>query len=114
MENGWRKEYKFTVSNAERILIVSKLKYVIKTDAYAKDDGTYLVRTLYFDDTDNTSLRDKTAGNPIRSKFRIRYYNNDDSFIRLEKKEKLFEAGKHYRIYKRSFCLRNGRCENNS
>ena len=58
-----------------------------KRDGHAKD-GVYHVRSLYFDTPRDRALREKIDGVNEREKFRIRYYNGDTSFIRLEKKSK--------------------------
>lgn len=50
--------------------------------------GQYWIRSLYFDDYNQSGLQDKQNGRDIREKFRIRLYNLDDSFIRLESKQK--------------------------
>ena len=50
--------------------------------------GSYQIRSLYFDDRRDKALREKIDGVDRREKFRIRYYNGDPSFIRLEKKSK--------------------------
>ena len=49
-------------------------------------DGTYLVRSLYFDDRYNSCLMDNENSIDKRYKYRIRTYNNDLSTIHLEKK----------------------------
>ena len=46
------------------------------------------MRSLYFDNAEDKALREKIDGVRDREKFRIRYYNNDTSFLRLEKKSK--------------------------
>ncbi len=61
---------------------------VLKRDTNAGDSGEYLIKSIYFDDYNNTGYRDKEAGTDPRGKWRIRAYNNDDSFIRLEYKYK--------------------------
>ena len=60
----------------------------MKRDVHAID-GTYLIRSLYFDNASDKALREKVDGVNIREKFRIRYYNNDTSLIHLEKKSKV-------------------------
>ncbi len=45
---------------------------------------------MYFDNFENKAVREKLNGLKVREKFRIRFYNQDASFIRLEKK---FKAG---------------------
>lgn len=52
-------------------------------------DGIYQIRSLYFDNLSDKALREKIDGVNAREKFRIRYYNNDTSFIVLEKKSKI-------------------------
>ena len=51
------------------------------------------IRSLYFDTLTDKALREKMDGVDNRKKFRIRYYNNDPSFIRLEKKSKWNNLG---------------------
>lgn len=52
------------------------------------DGDSYLIRSIYFDDLYNSCLLDNEGGNDHRSKFRIRTYNNDSSYINLERKSK--------------------------
>ena len=51
-------------------------------------DNTYFIRSLYFDDINSTAYYEKIDGVLYRKKYRIRMYNNDSSFIRLERKWK--------------------------
>lgn len=51
--------------------------------------GYYHIRSLYFDDIRNSAYFDKISGIDERRKYRIRFYGHDDSFILLEKKEKI-------------------------
>lgn len=64
-----------------------RLKAVAKPDSHAIG-GKYFIRSLYFDNLADKALREKIDGVNCREKFRIRYYNDDLSFIRLEKKSK--------------------------
>lgn len=50
--------------------------------------GEYKIRSIYFDHYHDKALQEKLMGINNREKFRIRYYNDDVSFIRLEKKSK--------------------------
>ena len=54
----------------------------------AGTEGKYLIRSIYFDNYKDKALREKVEGVPIREKFRVRYYNDDFSYITLEKKVK--------------------------
>lgn len=84
----YRHEYKHEISLVDMIVLRTRLSSVMKRDAHAID-GKYFVRSLYFDTAQNKALYEKINGVNIREKFRIRYYNNDTSFIHLEKKSKI-------------------------
>lgn len=83
----YRHEWKHEISVSDMVAIRQRLKAVAKTDPHAAN-GKYKIRSLYFDNLYDTALREKLDGVNIREKFRIRYYNNDLSMIRLEKKSK--------------------------
>jgi len=61
---------------------------VARPDENADINGRYKTRSLYFDNYDDKVVIDKLSGQSVREKFRLRYYNDDISFIRLEKKNK--------------------------
>ncbi|MDO5580102.1 MAG: polyphosphate polymerase domain-containing protein [Planctomycetia bacterium] len=84
----YRHEYKYCINIGEYFEIRSRLKVLCRPDVHAGENGRYRVRSLYFDNRDDTVLREKIDGVRYREKFRIRYYNGDSSFIRLEKKSK--------------------------
>lgn len=60
----------------------------MKPDEHTGKDGQYTIRSIYFDNPDDKALREKINGVQKREKFRIRYYNDDLSFLILEKKIK--------------------------
>ncbi len=82
-----RHECKHEINLSDMLVIRQRLSAVMKRDENGAE-GKYFVRSLYFDDFTNKALREKIDGINIREKFRIRFYNNDTSFIRLEKKSK--------------------------
>ncbi|NLM16033.1 MAG: polyphosphate polymerase domain-containing protein [Clostridiaceae bacterium] len=84
----YRHEWKHEISYGDMLVLRQRLSAVAKRDAHAVD-GKYLIRSLYFDNASDKVLMEKVDGVNIREKFRIRYYNNDTSFIRLEKKSKV-------------------------
>lgn len=86
MKNG-RFEYKFLLSLPEALELRTRLSPFIKTDPHAVN-GSYRIRSLYFDTPDGDSFREKTDGTDERVKYRLRYYNGDTSLFHLEKKEK--------------------------
>lgn len=84
----YRHEQKHEISYADLLTLRQRLSSIATSDPHSKD-GTYKIRSLYFDDMTDRILREKTNGVNIREKFRIRYYNEDTSFIRLEKKSRI-------------------------
>ena len=90
VRNGpkYRHEYKYMIDAVTEGVLLAKARAVLKSDGNAMEDGKYIIRSLYFDDVDNSCLYANLAGTDNRSKFRIRYYNGDTQFMRLEKKSK--------------------------
>lgn len=84
----YRHEQKIEISQGDLLALRSKLKAVMKPDSHATD-GRYEIRSLYFDNDRNKALREKLDGVNYREKFRLRLYNSDLNFIRLEKKSKV-------------------------
>ena len=88
-EYKYRHELKFKISNSAAEVLKQKLSLILKKDKNAYyGDGSYLIKSLYFDDLDSSSYYEKIDGVLYRKKYRIRIYNNNDEFIRLEKKMK--------------------------
>ena len=83
----YRHEWKHEINASDLIAIRQRLRAVAKPDPHAVD-GRYWIRSLYFDDLTDRTLREKIDGVNRREKFRIRYYNGDTSLIHLEKKSK--------------------------
>ncbi|MCI9067455.1 MAG: polyphosphate polymerase domain-containing protein [Lachnospiraceae bacterium] len=84
----YRHEWKHEVNSLDLRILRRRLLAVAAHDSYGSD-GIYEIRSLYFDTPGDRALREKIDGVNIREKFRLRYYNGDPSFIRLEKKSKV-------------------------
>jgi len=84
-----RHELKFYMPEAEYAVLRQRLMNVMPFDAFHPEDGNYHIRSLYFDDINNTAMWEKMDGVEYRSKYRIRIYNLKDDVISLEKKIKL-------------------------
>lgn len=84
----YRHEQKIEISHGDLLALRSRLRAVMKTDPHAPE-GRYVIRSLYFDNDKNKALREKLDGVNQREKFRLRFYNEDTNFIRLEKKSKI-------------------------
>lgn len=91
----YRHEVKHEISYQDMLCIRQRLKAVALPDPHAKD-GKYRIRSLYFDTPSDKALREKIDGTARREKFRIRYYNNDRSYICLEKKSRVNGLGTKY------------------
>lgn len=83
-----RHEIKIFLTLSDYIAIKNRLKNFAKLDKNAGDNGIYHIRSLYFDNFNDKALMEKISGFNNREKFRIRFYNHNHSFIRLEKKSK--------------------------
>ena len=87
-EIGYRHEYKYVLDNMKTVLMKARAGALFRKDPHARPDGTYSIKSLYFDDINNGCFFDAANGNDPRAKFRIRLYNDDTDMIRLEKKIK--------------------------
>lgn len=85
---GYRHEWKHEITYGDLLVLRQRLSAVAKRDEHTVN-GKYEIRSLYFDTLTDKALREKTDGVNIREKFRLRCYNGDLSFIRLEKKSKI-------------------------
>ena len=83
----YRHEWKWAVGARELAILRQRLRAVMTPDSHG-DQGSYRVRSLYFDTPDDRALREKLAGLSRREKFRIRLYDGSTDLIHLEKKVK--------------------------
>lgn len=83
-----RHELKHTVNYSDYLTMRARLRQVMRPDAFSDAGGEYRIRSLYFDNYRDKALVEKVIGVSKREKFRIRFYNGDSSFLRLEKKSK--------------------------
>lgn len=104
-EKKFRHEWKHEINQSDRIAIRQRLRAIMKADTHAVN-GVYTIRSLYFDTLSDKALREKIDGVSRREKFRLRYYNEDSSFILLEKKSKQNGLGR-----KQSVCLKTEEVE---
>ena len=82
-----RREEKYLISYAEYAVIANRVRGVMAPDANG-DRGRYSICSLYFDDAYDTAFDDKEDGNAVHIKFRVRTYDGNGKFIRLERKTK--------------------------
>lgn len=91
----YRYEQKYLINNLQAEILKNNLSAIMNLDSNVKkSDGTYFIRSLYFDNYKNTSYFQVLNGISKREKYRIRYYDFDKSYITLEKKSKINNLGK--------------------
>ena len=88
-EKHFRHELKYAIAYSDYLAMRERLQHVVLKDPHTGPDGTYRIRSIYFDNAYDKALREKVDGIQKREKFRIRYYNDDFSFLTLEKKMKI-------------------------
>ena len=88
MQNGYRHEYKFIISKSAAEFLKLRLPCMMARDPHAGETGQYTIRSLYFDDLHFAAFDEKMSGVKDREKYRLRCYNYNTDFIRLERKEK--------------------------
>lgn len=87
--NRYRHELKFIINEWEAIILKQRLKPLLLHDKNGGKNGMYLVRSLYFDDMEESAFYDKMDGFLLRKKYRIRTYGGSGKpFIRAECKYK--------------------------
>lgn len=83
----YRVEQKFIIAQSQMSILQSRLYDFMEKDHNQTGNG-YGIRSLYFDDYNDNCTKENEAGIGQREKLRIRIYNGDTDFIRLEQKSK--------------------------
>lgn len=91
-EIKFRHELKYLISAAELAMLRNRIQNLITLDGHVGETGAYSIRSLYFDDYENSCFYENENGTDPREKFRIRIYNGSTDKITLECKRK--ERGK--------------------
>jgi hypothetical protein len=84
----YRHELKYFINPLQHRILSQRLRTLLASDKHAGPAGEYHIRSLYFDDVNNTALHEKLGGIRDRVKYRIRIYNKQDQIIHFEKKIK--------------------------
>ena len=83
-----------------------KIRHLCKPDPHAGNSGSYVIRSLYFDTYSDDCLAANLSGIDNRKKYRIRIYDGNPDFIRLECKYS------HHNLKAKEMCvLTAGQCE---
>lgn len=83
----YRHEQKYLVDDRDIALITARIRTLMKPDTF-HPEGVYRIRSVYFDDWQDSALLQNLSGVSPRSKFRIRIYNESMETIHLEQKIK--------------------------
>lgn len=84
----YRHEYKYPLTHGQILVEDAKISTIAEKDAHVAENGFYNIRSLYFDDYDNSCYMDNENGTDNREKYRIRIYNHSNEVIKLECKQK--------------------------
>ena len=86
-----RLEAKYLVDRTRRTALGRDLRALMRRDVHAGGDGSYLVRSLYFDTPDFMAYHEKLQGLAIRHKLRARVYGDPARApaVRLEVKSRV-------------------------
>ncbi len=104
-EAKWRHEYKYVVSATQLATLRGRAEAVMARDSHAVS-GVYNIRSVYFDDIDDTCYRENEDGTDLREKFRIRIYDHSSERLTLELK-----ARRSQKCLKRSCALTREQCD---
>lgn len=81
----FRHEYKYAISYEEMLDLRKKLNKVLNID---RNENGYMIRSLYFDSINDDDYYDKLGGEINRKKIRLRIYEPNAEFVKLELKSK--------------------------
>ena len=85
----FRHEYKYLCDGGQLAVEESRLRSLLRPDPHAGPDGRYDIRSVYFDDPEDSCMRENEDGADPRAKYRLRIYNGSDARISLERKAKV-------------------------
>ena len=84
-----RHEIKIFLTYEQYLELRTRAIGILTPDPNMPGPEGYLIRSVYLDDAMRTAYYEKDSGVEHRNKYRIRSYNNSDSRIILENKEKI-------------------------
>lgn len=87
MLNVLRTEEKYPLNLLEALTFSHRFSQVLLADPYSKN-GSYMVRSLYFDTVDDQDFFSKLTEQNLRRKIRLRIYSPDAQTAKLEMKQK--------------------------
>ena len=97
MQTVFRKEIKYVLPIEKFIRIESQLEALMTRDGNGRN-GTYMVRSQYYDSIGEQDLLDNISGVQEKRKIRLRMYSVEDDRVKLEYKCKSGSDGVKYSI----------------
>ena len=97
MRTVFRKEIKYVISRVEFLRLTKHLDVLMQRDTNGVN-GTYIVRSQYYDSLGDRDLYDNLDGVMEKRKIRVRIYSPDDQYAKLEYKCKSNTDGKKYSL----------------
>lgn len=85
----FRHEYKYPLTHGQVLMEEARINSIMSKDAHVGKAGYYNIRSLYFDDYENSCYMDNENGVDDREKYRIRIYDHSAELIHLEIKRKI-------------------------
>lgn len=83
----YRSEQKYLISYSDAARLKTRLGFFLHPDQNG-EDGSYRVKSLYYDTPDGKDYREKLDGLEKRQKLRLRIYDEDQPTAKLELKSK--------------------------
>lgn len=84
-----RHELKFYISRSDYEYTSAVLSELMEKDENQNNDRGYFIRSLYFDDIAESSVEEKLDGIELRDKYRLRIYDTNLEWAKLERKRKV-------------------------
>jgi hypothetical protein len=85
-----RFEYKYLLSNSQFERLINVIDLAMELDSYCKANGSYLIKNIYYDDTNSTLISNSMEKPIYKEKVRVRAYGNVDKnsqvYVELKKK----------------------------
>lgn len=97
MRTVFRKEIKYVISKIDFLRLTKHLDALMQRDKNGVN-GTYIVRSQYYDSIGDRDLYDNLDGVMEKRKIRVRTYSPDDQYAKLEYKCKSNTDGKKYSL----------------
>lgn len=97
MKTVFRKEIKYIINKVDFLRIRKHLDVLMEKDKNGYN-GTYMIRSQYYDSIGNQDLYDNLDGVMEKRKIRLRIYSTDAKYVKLEYKCKSNMDGKKYSL----------------